>query len=95
MPRSSCIRAARRLVAIVCVGGGRWRAGAEVATAAVAAASAATVVDLGVVVSDDCERGRPGPEFPPIVITSSRVSLSLSLASLSSFNLLFPLSHIA
>ena len=61
MPRSSCIRAARRLVAIVCVGGGRWRAGAEVATAAVAAASAATVVDLGVVVSDDCERGRPGP----------------------------------
>ena len=37
------------LVAIECVGGGRWCAGAEVATAAVAAASAAT--NLGVVVN--------------------------------------------
>ena len=58
MPRSSYIRAARRLVAIVCVGIGRWCTAAGVATVAVAAASATafvavTFVALGVVVSDD------------------------------------------
>ena len=52
--------AVRSLVTMECVGGWRGRAAVAVLAAAVAAASAVTVV-LGAVVSSDWERGRPGP----------------------------------